>query len=285
MRPRTSLPWKAALALILAALPVSTGLTAPSDISWQMHIEPASTLSKETGKPILVEFWATWCEACKGMDDDVYSDPAVAHAMTKVLPVRIDIDRDPRTARRYDVSATPTLVLIDAAGNELFRFTGRIERAPLIELLREFPADVTRINRLAAALGGDQSNFTTLAALGRELRQASLYVASTRYYNRALQTEAARRDKGSRGRVLVSIGENYVSLNRPEDAAASFEKALREVRGLPEEPAVMLALARAQIAAGQAKTARATLDDLQRRFNGTATAADAVKLAATLPGR
>lgn len=276
---------RVATGLMLVSVWMSNGAAAPFDLRWEPRLEPAAALSKETGKPILVEFWATWCEACKGMDEDVYSDPAVVRAMTKTLPVRIDIDREPAMARRYAVSATPTLILVDAAGNELFRFTGRIERAPLMELLHELPADITRINRLASALAGDRSNVSTLDALARELRQASLYVASNRYYERAVETDAARRDRVLRGRLLASIGQNYVSLKRSDEAVDSFEKALRDLRGQPDEPMVMLDLAKAQIIRGQAKDARSTLDDLQQRFKGTASAADAARLAASLQRR
>jgi thioredoxin-like negative regulator of GroEL len=282
MKIDTRFARKAAMTLVVAALAISPASASPSDIRWESRTDPAAAVSRETGKPILVEFWATWCEACKGMDAEVYSDPAVARAMTKVLPVRIDIDREPGIARRYGVSATPTLVLMDALGNELFRFTGRIERGPLTELLREFPADVTPINRLAAALGNDKSSFTTLEALGRELRQAALYIASTRYLERAMQTDAARGDAAVHGRLLATIGENYAALKRPDEAAASFEKALRDLRGRQEEPSVLLDLARAQIARGQVKEARATIDDLQRRFAGTPAAVDAAKLSLTV---
>jgi thioredoxin-like negative regulator of GroEL len=240
---------RAAAALIVAMVSMSTGVAAPFDIKWETRLEPAAALSRETGKPILVEFWATWCEACKGMDEEVYSDPAVARAMTKTLPVRIDVDREPAIARRYEVSATPTLILVDAVGNELFRFTGRIEQAPLVELLRELPANITRINQLSSRLAADKSNLSTLEALARELRQASLYVASNRSFERAVQTDAARRDKAVRGRLLASVGENYMALKRPAEAAASFERALRDLRGLPEESAVRLSLTRAKLMA------------------------------------
>jgi len=274
----------AAASLIVAELSVSNGLAAPFDVRWETRLGPAAALSRETGKPILLEFWAAWCEACKGMDEDVYSDPVVAQAMTKTLPVRVDIDREPAIARRYGVSATPTFLLVDAEGDELFRFTGRIERTPLLELLRELPADITLINRLAESLASDKSSLPTLEALARELRRASLLVASNRYYERAAQTDAARRDKAVHGRLLASIGENYAALKRADEAANAFERALRDLRGLPDEPNVMLALARAQIARGQTKEARAMLGDLQQRFKGTPPAVEAARLALTLDG-
>jgi thioredoxin-like negative regulator of GroEL len=269
---------RVACTLALAAVSMPNGAAAPFDIKWETRLEPAAIASRETGKPILVEFWATWCEACKGMDEEVYSESAVARAMTKTVPVRIDIDRAPSIARRYEVAATPTFVLIDAAGNELFRFTGRIERAPLLELLRELPANITRINRLATALAADKSSLPTLEAMAGELRRASLYVASNRYYERAVQSEAARRDKGTRGRLFASVGENYLDLKRPNEAADAFEKAVRELRGLPDESRVMLEFARAQIAAGKEKDARRTLEEVQSRFKGTPAAAEAAKL-------
>ena len=215
----------AAAAIAAAAVICGVAVAAPSEIRWDTRVDRAAALSRETGKPILIEFWATWCEACAAMDKKVYADPAVANAMTAVLPVRVDIDRDPATARRYNVAATPTLVLVDAAGDELFRFTGSLEREPLLGLLRELPADIRRINTLAAAVAVNKADVGALDALAGELRGAALYVASNRYYERALQTEKAKRDAALRAHLLTSIGRNYVALKRPADAAEWFRRA------------------------------------------------------------
>ena len=241
----------AAAALVVAALTAAPTPGAASGIRWQTRIDRAAALSRETGKPILVEFWATWCEACKAMDEQVYSDPSVAEAMRKVLPVRVDVDRDASTARRYKVSATPTLVLVDASGDELFRFTGALERTPLVELLRELPVDIRPINQLAATVTADRSSCSSLAAFARELRQAALFVASNRYYERAIQTDDARRDKALSGRLRAAVGENYAALERPQEAIAWFEKALRDLRGRPEEAAVQIRLERARLMANR----------------------------------
>ena len=284
MPPHLHVRHAAAAIAIAAAFIPSAGAAAAPEVRWETRIERAAAISRETGKPILVEFWATWCEACKAMDEQVYSDPDVAAAMEKLLPVRIDVDRAPSIARRYGVSATPTLVLMDAAADELFRYTGSISRGPLLELMRELPTDITRINRLAATLAVNQSDFPTLDALARELSQNALYVASSRYFERALQTEDAKRDRAIRARTLTAAGENYAALKRPDQAAASFERALREARGLPDEAPIMLSLARAQIANGRTRDAQQTLDAVVRQFKGTATAAKAEQLIATIRG-
>ena len=260
-------------------------VAAPVEIHWETHLDRAVAMSRETNKPVLVEFWATWCTVCKGMDEDVYSDDAVAAAMARVVPVRIDVDREPATARRYDVADTPTLVLTDALGNELFRFRGGLARARLLSLLHELPSDISRVNRLSGAIAAGGADTATLQSLAAELRDAALYVASNRYYERALRSTDAKRDPTIRGGILVSIGRNDAALQTFDEAARSFGLALRELRGGPSEPSVILELARAQMSQGRVGDARKTLQDLIGRFGGSAAAGEAARLAATLRGR
>lgn len=215
-------------------------------IRWETRLDRAASLSRETNKPVLVEFWATWCTVCRSMDADVYSDEAVAEAMARVLPVRVDVDRETAIARKYEVAETPTLVLLDAYGNELFRFRGGLPKERLLALLRELPPDIGRINRLSASLAETRTDVATIDALARELRAAGLYVASNRYYQRALRTKDVQRDARLRAGVLVSVGRNYVALGAYDEAARSFERALRDVRGQPAERDVLQELARAR---------------------------------------
>jgi thioredoxin 1 len=270
--------------VLVAALTALAGGTR-EEIRWETRLDRAAAASRETNKPVLIEFWATWCTVCKGMDEDVYSDGAVANAMTKVLAVRVDIDREPAIARKYGVAETPTLVLTDGYGNELFRFKGGLPKTRLLELLRELPSDIGRINDLSASIAATPGNVGTIDALARELSTAALYVASNRYYQRALRTADARRDAGLRGAVLASIGQNYSALKAFDEAARSFERALHDLRGRPAEPNVMLDLACAQIAQGRTRDARKTLQDVTERFKSTPPAAEAARLAATLAGR
>jgi thioredoxin-like negative regulator of GroEL len=270
--------------VLVAAIGAVAGGTR-EEIRWETRLDRAVTLSRQTNKPVLIEFWATWCTVCKGMDEEVYSDGAVANAMNNLLPVRVDIDREPAIARKYGVTETPTLVVTDGYGNELFRFKGGLPKTRLLELLRELPSDIGRINDLSASIGAAPGNFDTIDALARELSTSALYVASNRYYERALRTADAQRDAGLRGAVLVAIGRNYSALKAFDEAARSFERARHDLRGRPAEPDALLDLARAQIAQGRTRDARRTLEDVTERFKSTPAAAEAARLAATLAGR
>jgi thiol:disulfide interchange protein DsbD len=214
----------AILAFITFVLSTGPGF---DGVHWETRLDAATARSRETNKPVLIEFWATWCTVCKGMDSDVYSDRAVAEAMGKTIAVRIDIDREQRIARKYGVAETPTLVLTDAFGNELFRFKGGLSRERVLGLLHDLPGDIALINTLAARIAAGGAAGATLTDMGRELHDAALYTSSTQYYERALRAKD-RRDADTRAEICEAIARNYDALGAAAEAAKARERAQRE---------------------------------------------------------
>ena len=60
-------------------------------------------------KPVLVDFWATWCGPCK-MVAPVLEEIA-AESGDKLKIAKLDIDENPDTPRSYQVMSIPTLIL------------------------------------------------------------------------------------------------------------------------------------------------------------------------------
>ncbi|MBO3682797.1 thioredoxin [Streptomyces sp. NEAU-YJ-81] len=60
---------------------------------------------------VVVDLWATWCGPCRMVS------PALEQVATelagKVKLVKVDIDRNPHLAQRFEVQAVPTLLILD----------------------------------------------------------------------------------------------------------------------------------------------------------------------------
>jgi thioredoxin 2 len=82
--------------------------------------------------PMLVDFYADWCAPCKAMapaiDEFAHEHPGM------VLVAKVDIDRNPDTAARFNIRGVPTLIVF-RNGRETRRQTGAIGRAQLAQLV------------------------------------------------------------------------------------------------------------------------------------------------------
>ncbi|MCI1966096.1 MAG: thioredoxin [Oscillospiraceae bacterium] len=63
-----------------------------------------------SGKPVLIDFWAPWCGPCRMAAPIV--DEVAKEAAAKVHVGKIDIDSEPELAEQFGVMSIPTLVLM-----------------------------------------------------------------------------------------------------------------------------------------------------------------------------
>lgn len=63
----------------------------------------------DSNKPVLVDFYASWCAPCKRMEP-VLEDLATMYR-GKVKILRVDVEKNPEVASRYRIRAIPHIML------------------------------------------------------------------------------------------------------------------------------------------------------------------------------
>lgn len=84
----------------------------------------------QSSTPVVVDFWATWCQPCKMMAPVL---DQVAQEKDGALKIaKLDVDENPQTAQKFGVMSIPTLVVFKG-GQEVNRLVGYMPKPQLLQ--------------------------------------------------------------------------------------------------------------------------------------------------------
>lgn len=103
------------------------------DVATKQQFSSFADLLTQSDRPVLVDFYATWCGPCQMMAPILQQVNAQLQGQLKV--VKIDTDRYPQLASQYQIHALPTLVLFKQ-GQPIQRIEGVRTAEQLVQDLK-----------------------------------------------------------------------------------------------------------------------------------------------------
>ena len=104
--------------------------------------QEALELAKKEKKLIFLDAYASWCGPCKLMKSKTFTDPEVGNLYNaKFINLAIDMEKGegPELSRKYQVTAYPTLLFIDAKGKVVHRALGYHQPKEFMGLVKQIP--------------------------------------------------------------------------------------------------------------------------------------------------
>jgi thiol:disulfide interchange protein DsbD len=124
-----SVAWFSRLKVILAMAILAAGILmikpdvkSGNDIAWEDYSAPALQSSIADKQPVVIDFYADWCNPCKELEHITFADPDVQALLENFIRLKVDLtivnDSTNALKKEFNIPGVPTIIFYDKTGKE-----------------------------------------------------------------------------------------------------------------------------------------------------------------------
>jgi len=116
-----------------------------SQVEWHKDLDKGLAAARQQKKPVMIDFWATWCKACIDLDKDTFSDAAVQDELQRFVSIKLDCtdsaedEKLTKIMQRYKAMDLPTVRFVGSNGKLMDEpvIKGFVAPQPMLRLLKK----------------------------------------------------------------------------------------------------------------------------------------------------
>lgn len=214
--------------------------------TWVNDFQMARALSEKTGKPMLLDFTASWCPPCRTMDRTFWNRPDVAEFSKQVVFVKIDADKNVDLKAKYGVRGLPNVILTDSWGEPIDSYLGFGQNGDrvILEKLANLPKDFSSLKKAGNLRLKNADDLEALYQFADFYQQKKLFSFSIKIYQKILKLEA---DPTKRENTLLNLAFDHLRLGQSTIALERLDMLMKEFPKSPQTEIFIYGIILAQI--------------------------------------
>lgn len=207
--------------------------------------------ARASSKPIVIDFWATWCAPCVQLKEKTLADPKVVKELEGTAIIYLDLDAFPGLAKAYGVSSIPDVFFVNAQGMVVDRLKAFETPEPFIERVKKMMGKTETSATLGVRTGSPSEETAAATGLTKKVRVLGRLVTGVEPESAAAKAGLEVDD------ILLRLGSNdlysaddiadFLSVSEPGDQVSlvykrpgsSEEHEATAILGEVEQPATL----------------------------------------------